>query len=88
MDVEKSILSEISQRQMLHHITYIVSKKNTNESIYKTEADSLTQKINVRLLTVRERERGTNQEYRINRYIKQISNKDYYIAQGIIFNIL
>ena len=41
MDLEIIILSEVSQRQILYDITCMWNlKHNTNESIYKTEADS------------------------------------------------
>ena len=41
MDLEIIILSEVSQRQILYDIAYILClKSNTNESIYKTETDS------------------------------------------------
>ena len=51
-------------------------KKNTNESIYKTETDSQTWKMKLWLTKVRSE--GGNQEYEINKYklfyIKYISN--------------
>ena len=50
MDLENIMLSEISQteKDKYHYvITYMWNlKTNTNESIYKTETDSQTQKTN------------------------------------------
>ena len=41
MDLEITTLSEVRQRQVLCDITYMWNlKNNTNELIYKTEADS------------------------------------------------
>ena len=41
--LEGITLSEISERQMLHDITYMWNlKNNTNKLIYKTERDSQT----------------------------------------------
>ena len=61
-------------------------KNNTNESVYKTETDSQTWKMNLWLTKVRESRGGTHQEYGINRYklfyIKQISNKDLPYSTG------
>ena len=46
------MLSEISQRQMLHGITYIWNLKNSrNECMYKTVTDSQTEKTNLWLQT-------------------------------------
>ena len=46
IDLKNNILSEVSQRQVLYDIIYIWSLKNntnnTNEPIYKVEADSQT----------------------------------------------
>ena len=36
------LLCEVSQREILHDITYTESKNNTNESICKRETDSQT----------------------------------------------
>ena len=49
MDPENIILSEVSQTEKdKYYITYTWNlKNNTNESIYKTEADSQTQKTNL-----------------------------------------
>ena len=49
MDPENIILSEVSQTEKdKYYITYMWNlKNNTNESIYKTEADSQTQKTNL-----------------------------------------
>ena len=47
MDLEIIILSEVSQkkRQIPHDITYMWNLKyDTNEPIYETETDSLTQR--------------------------------------------
>ena len=53
MDLEIIILSEVSQREIPHEITYmwnLKKKKNDiNEFIYKTEIDSQTQKTNLGL---------------------------------------
>ena len=60
------------------------SKNNTNKPIYKTEA--LADKERKLMVTKREREGGTNQEYRINKlpYIKQTNNKDLLCSTGNI----
>ena len=43
MDLEITILTEVSQRQISYDITYIWNLKNDrNELIYKTERDSQT----------------------------------------------
>ena len=46
IDLKNNILSEVSQRQVFYDIIYIWSLKhntnNTNEPIYKIEADSQT----------------------------------------------
>ena len=49
MGPENIILSEVSQTEKdKYYITYMWNlKNNTNESIYKTEADSQTQKTNL-----------------------------------------
>ena len=49
MDPENIILSEVSQTEKdKYYITYTWNlKNNTNESIYKTEADSQTPKTNL-----------------------------------------
>ena len=49
MTLEIIILSEVSQTEKdKYYITYTWNlKNNTNESIYKTEADSQTQKTNL-----------------------------------------
>ena len=53
VDLETVKLSELSQRELLHDITYtqnILKKRNdTNELIYKTETDSHTERMNLRL---------------------------------------
>ena len=50
MDLENIILSEVSQTEKDKYITYMWNpKNNTNESIYKIETDSQTQKTNLRL---------------------------------------
>ena len=79
---------------MLYDTTYIWTlKSNINESMYKTETDSQT-KTNVWLPKGREgaREGQILKEYEINEgwllYIKEISNRTYCIAPGIIPNIL
>ena len=49
MDLERTILSEVSQTKtnIIYHL-YVKSKKNdTNELIYKTETDSQTQKTDL-----------------------------------------
>ena len=55
MDLEIVILSEVKsegERQILYDISYIWNlKNNTNESIYKTETDSQTEKTNLWLPT-------------------------------------
>ena len=56
----------VRERQILHDISYVESKDNTNESMYKTETDSQTQKTNVWL----PKERGREGQIRINRYNK------------------
>ena len=57
-----------------------IKKKDTNESIYKTETDSQTQKANLWSPKGKGSWGGINEEYGINRYtllyVKQISNKD------------
>ena len=50
---------------------YMESKNNTNDSIYKTETDSQTQKTNLRLLKGRGREGGTNRSM-------GLTDKNYY----------
>ena len=66
-------------------------KKDTNELIHKTEVDPQTQKTNF-WLQKGKAGGGINQEVGINiytlLYIKEITNKDLLIAQGIILNIL
>ena len=49
MDLEITILSEVRERQISYDITYMwdLKKNDTNELIYKTEADSQTQKTNL-----------------------------------------
>ena len=47
MDLEIIMLSELSQRQIFHGITYMQINNSTNELIYKTE--SQTWKTNLRL---------------------------------------
>ena len=47
MDLEIIMLSELSQRQIFHGITYMQINNSTNELIYKTE--SRTWKTNLRL---------------------------------------
>ena len=44
MDLEDIILSEMSQTKIntIQYHLYVEYKKNTNESIYKTEIDSQT----------------------------------------------
>ena len=42
MDLEIIILSEVREGQISYDITYMESKKNANEFIYKTEIDSQT----------------------------------------------
>ena len=84
MDLENSILSEVSQTEKdKYDITNTWNlKTNTNESIntYKTETDSHTQKTNLWLPRGKVMRRGINQEFGIDiytpLYIKQISNKD------------
>ena len=67
MDLQ-SILSE-RERQMLYDVIYIWNlKNNTDESVYKTETESQTQKTNSWLPKGRGREGGTSWKYRINRY--------------------
>ena len=45
MDLESTILSKLEkERQILYHL-YVESKKNTNESMYKTETNSDIEKI-------------------------------------------
>ena len=47
IDPEIIILSEVSQKDKYHGITYMQTiKNNTNESTYKTETESQTQKTN------------------------------------------
>ena len=51
MDLERTILSEVSQTKtnIIYHL-YVKSKKNdTNELIYKTETDAQTQKTDLLL---------------------------------------
>ena len=59
-------------------------KNNTDESIYKTETDSQTQKTNLCLPKGKERGERINQEYGINRYttIYKIDNK-----KDLLYNI-
>ena len=47
MDPKNIMLSEVSQRKTntVYHL-YVDSKNNANESTYKTETDSQTQKAN------------------------------------------
>ena len=45
-------------------------KNNTNESIYKAQIDSQTQKINLWLPKRRGRRGGINQENGINKYLQ------------------
>ena len=51
MDLEISILSEVSQTEKHHLISFICKnfRNDTNEVIYKTDIDSQTWKINVQL---------------------------------------
>ena len=52
MDLEKIILNEVSQteRQMLYDTIFMWNLKcNTNESMFKTETNSQTEKTNLRL---------------------------------------
>ena len=64
MDLETIMLSEISQRKTkLYHLMWALKNNiNTNESIYKTEADSQTYDTNLRLLKGKGREEGPNSE--------------------------
>ena len=53
MDLEIIMLSEVSQRQVSHIITYIwnlILKHDTVDLIYKTETDSYILKSNLWLL--------------------------------------
>ena len=55
MDIERIIISEVSQRQTSHDSTYMWSLKNdTNDFICKTETDSQTEKTNI--VTKKERQ--------------------------------
>ena len=48
LNLENIILNKLRERQILYCITYMWNlKNNTNESIYKTETDSQTQKTNL-----------------------------------------
>ena len=93
-DSEIIILSKSDRkRQILCNIAYMWNLKcDINESIYRTETDSQTQKTNVRLPEWKRCWGEISQEFEINSYIplnrKQINNKDYCIAQGTIFNSL
>ena len=51
MDLEMIILSEVSQKEKdKYHITYMQNLKyDTNELIYKTEADSQTERTDLQL---------------------------------------
>jgi len=54
---------------MLYDVIYIWNlKNNTDESVYKTETESQTQKTNSWLPKGRGREGGTSWKYRINGY--------------------
>lgn len=59
MELENAILSEgVRQRQTLYEITYMYSlKNNTNISTHKTEIDSQTQKTNLRLPQMTEKDK-------------------------------
>ena len=48
IDQENIMLNEITETNILYDITYMWNLKNyTNESMYKIEADSQTQKVNL-----------------------------------------
>ena len=49
LDLESIILSEVRQRQIQYHVTYMwkLKKNDTNELINKTETDSQTLKTNL-----------------------------------------
>ena len=61
------ILSEVRERQ-IYDITYMQNlKNNTNESIYKIEKDSQTQKTDFWLPKGKERQEEIYQEYGLHR---------------------
>ena len=85
--LETIVLSKVRQRKtnILSDITHMWNLiNNTNESVFKT--DSQIWEINLRLPQGRG-EGGINLGYGIYRnklYVKELSNKGYCIAQGII----
>ena len=81
------IIIRSQSKQVSHDITGIRNlkkKKDKNELIYKTGADSETYRTNIWL--PKGKGGGQDQEFGINRYtllyIKQINNRTYCIAQG------
>ena len=94
VDLEIIILSEVSQTKIniISCHLYMESKNNTNESVYRTEKDSQTKRINL-MVTKEKREweeqtrnmRLTDTNYYTQ---KRKAVRIYCIEQGTIYNIL
>ena len=69
MNLEMTILSEVSQRQISYSITQmwnLILKNDKNELIYKTETDSQISKTNFTVNKGETWQGGINQEFGIN----------------------